>query len=47
MLLIADEPTRTRMLGDMETVLDESEQTRGRDLFDLPYVTEIYVYRRV
>ncbi|MFJ2533628.1 class I SAM-dependent methyltransferase [Microbacterium maritypicum] len=45
-VLIADEPTRTRMLGDMETVLDESEQTRRRDLFDLPHVTEIYVYRR-
>lgn len=45
-VLIADESTRTRMQGDMETVLDESEQTRERDLFDLPHVTEIYVYRR-
>ena len=45
-VLIAEESTRTRMLGDMETVLDESEQTRERDLFDLPHITEIYVYRR-
>ncbi|EYT59345.1 class I SAM-dependent methyltransferase [Microbacterium sp. UCD-TDU] len=45
-VLIADQPTRTRMLGDIETVIDASEQTCGRDLFDLPHVTEIYVYRR-
>ncbi|PRB18957.1 class I SAM-dependent methyltransferase [Microbacterium sp. MYb62] len=46
-LLIADDATRTRMLGEIGQVLDEAVETRGREEFDLPQVTEVYVYRRI
>lgn len=45
-LLVADDPTRGRMLGEIEAVLNEASETRGREAFDLPHVTDVYVYRR-
>lgn len=45
--LVADEMTRTRMFAAIEAVLDDAEATRGRGDFDLPQVTDLFVYRRV
>ncbi|CAN7335041.1 class I SAM-dependent methyltransferase [Microbacterium maritypicum] len=45
-LLVAEESTRARMLGEIGAVLDSSAGTRGREMLDLPQVTDVYVYRR-
>ena len=45
--LVADEETRARMLRQIETVLDEADETRGQAAFELPQVTEVYTYRRI
>lgn len=46
-LLVADDATRVRMLGEISAVLDEAAETRGRVAFELPQVTDVYIYRRV
>lgn len=37
---------RRRMVAEVETVLDEHEDTRGRTVLQLPQVTDVFVYRR-
>ncbi|MEV4667227.1 class I SAM-dependent methyltransferase [Microbacterium sp. LWO12-1.2] len=44
--LVADEVRRAEMLDAVETVLDASDETRGREVLDLPQVTDVFVYRR-
>jgi len=44
--LVADDRTRTAMTAAVEAVLDEDPDTRGRDEFELPIVTDVFVYRR-
>lgn len=46
-LLVADGPDRERMLGEIEAVLDQDEETRGRAQLELPQVTGVFVYRRI
>lgn len=43
--LVADDDERARMFTAIETVLDADPETRGRDEFDLPIVTDVFVYR--
>ncbi|MGL3151873.1 class I SAM-dependent methyltransferase [Microbacterium sp. A82] len=43
--LVADEKTRGRMLAQLEAILDADPQTRGREQFDLPMLTDVFVYR--
>lgn len=45
--LVADEDTRTEKFAAIEAVLDSDPETRGRAEFDLPIVTDVFVYRRV
>lgn len=45
--LVASEERRAEMLMAIERVLDSAEETRGREEFDLPQVTDVFVYRRV
>ncbi|MGM1016507.1 MAG: class I SAM-dependent methyltransferase [Actinomycetota bacterium] len=44
-LLVADAESRTRMLAEIEDVLDAAQETRGRATFTLPMVTDVFVYR--
>jgi SAM-dependent methyltransferase len=44
--LVADEDSRASRLAEIERILDEAPETRGRDEFDLPHLTTVYVYRR-
>lgn len=44
--LIADEERRAGMIAAVEGVLDADEDTRGRPTFELPQITDIFVYRR-
>lgn len=44
-LLVADDESRSRMLAEIEDVLDAAEETRGRASFTLPMVTDVFVYR--
>jgi SAM-dependent methyltransferase len=44
--LVAEPSRRQAMLAELERVLDDDPQTRGRERFDLPQLTEIFVYRR-
>lgn len=43
--LAASEQQRARMVADVEQVLDTDPATAGRDEFDLPQITDVYVYR--
>ncbi|QNA92538.1 MULTISPECIES: class I SAM-dependent methyltransferase [unclassified Microbacterium] len=43
--LTADDETAARMSSAIEAVLDDAVDTRGRDEFDLPHVTDVYIYR--
>ncbi|WP_311245014.1 class I SAM-dependent methyltransferase [Microbacterium sp. WCS2018Hpa-23] len=44
--LVADDDERARMLAAIEAILDADSDTRGREEFDLPIVTDVFVYRR-
>lgn len=44
--LVADDATRATMLAAIEDVLDADPATRGLEEFDLPIVTDVFVYRR-
>lgn len=44
--LVADDETRASMTADIERILDEDPETAGRAAFELPLVTDVYVYRR-
>lgn len=44
--LVADAPRRAKMLADVHHVLDEHVDTAGRREFDLPHLTDVYLYRR-
>lgn len=43
--LAASETERTRMVGELHRILDADPATRGQDEFDLPQITDVYVYR--
>lgn len=45
--LAADPVTRARMVADVERVLDTDPATAGGAEFDLPQVTDVFVYRRI
>lgn len=44
--LVADEADRAAMVAELEAVLDDAEETRGRAAFDLPHLTDVFRYRR-
>lgn len=44
--LVADDDERARMFAAIESVLDADPETRGREEFDLPIVTDVFVYHR-
>lgn len=44
--LVADQVARTEMFAAIEAVLDSDPETRDRDEYDLPIVTDVFVYRR-
>lgn len=44
--LVADEVARTEMFDAIEAVLDSDPETRDREEYDLPIVTDVFVYRR-
>lgn len=44
--LVATPMRRAEMLAAIERVLDEAPETRDRAEFDLPQVTDVFVYRR-
>lgn len=44
--LVAGETERARMTADIERILDADPSTRGRDVLDLPVVTDVFVYER-
>ena len=43
--LAADDDVRAGMVARVERILDEDPETAGRDAFELPPVTDVYVYR--
>lgn len=43
--LVADDVERARMIAAVEQVLDDAPATRGRTAFDVPQVTDVFVYR--
>lgn len=43
--MVASDAERARMLDEIERILDTDPQTAGRDDFDLPQITDVYVYR--
>lgn len=43
--LTASEVDRARMLAEIEGILDADPATAGQDEFDLPQITDVYVYR--
>ena len=45
--LAADDDVRAGMVARVERILDEDPETAGRDAFELPQVTDVYVYRAV
>lgn len=45
--LVADDATRAGMTLAIERILDQDPQTAGRTEFDLPLVTDLFLYRRV
>lgn len=44
--LVADERQRADMFAAIEDVLDTDPETRGRDEYELPIITDVFVYRR-
>lgn len=44
--LVAGHDERNAMLAAIEAVLDSDPETQGREAFDLPIVTDVFVYRR-
>lgn len=42
--LAASAPERARMTTEIESILDADPATAGRDEFDLPQITDVYVY---
>ena len=44
--LVADEAARAEMFAAIEAVLDSDPETRDNDEYDLPIVTDVFVYRR-
>ncbi|MFS0852233.1 class I SAM-dependent methyltransferase [Microbacterium sp. 179-I 3D4 NHS] len=44
--LVAEPAQRGTMVAALERILDEDADTRGRERFELPHLTEIFVYRR-
>lgn len=44
--LVADDVTRTEMTQAIERILDRDPQTAERAEFDLPLVTDLFLYRR-
>lgn len=44
--LVADEAARAEMFAAIEAVLDSDPETRDHDEYDLPIVTDVFVYRR-
>lgn len=44
--LVADEAARTEMFAAIEAVLDSDPETRDREEYDLPIVTDVFIYRR-
>jgi ubiquinone/menaquinone biosynthesis C-methylase UbiE len=44
--LVADDHVRSEMLAAIEAVLDSDPETRGREEYELPIVTDVFVYRR-
>ena len=44
--LVADDDERSAMIAEIESVLDSDPETQGREAFDLPVVTDVFVYRR-
>lgn len=43
--LAASDDDRASMVAAIERILDEDPETAGRDAFDLPQITDVYVYR--
>lgn len=43
--LVADEETRAKMIAQLEAILDADPHTAGRTQFDLPMLTDVFVYR--
>lgn len=44
--IVAAPDERAAMIAAIESVLDSDPETKGRDAFDLPIVTDVFVYRR-
>ncbi|KQR45385.1 hypothetical protein ASF87_14175 [Microbacterium sp. Leaf161] len=44
--LVADEAARAEMFAAIEAVLESDPETRDHDEYDLPIVTDVFVYRR-
>jgi SAM-dependent methyltransferase len=42
--LVADDETRARMVAQLEAILDADPQTAGHERFDLPMLTDVFVY---
>jgi len=45
--LAASDDERARMVAEVERILDTDPATAGRDEFDLPQITDVYVYQRL
>lgn len=45
--LAASDEERARMVSAIEQILDQDPETAGRDEFELPQVTDVYVYRAI
>ncbi|GAB3820413.1 class I SAM-dependent methyltransferase [Tessaracoccus terricola] len=43
--LVADQPARADMLAQLDHILDADPGTAGRDVLEMPHVTDVYVYR--
>lgn len=43
--LAAADDERARMIAEVEAILDSDPETAGRDQFELPQITDVYVYR--
>jgi SAM-dependent methyltransferase len=43
--LAASDEERARMVAELESILDTDPETAGRDEFELPQITDVYVYR--
>ncbi|MCI1017951.1 class I SAM-dependent methyltransferase [Microbacterium sp. C5A9] len=44
--IVADDATRAAMFAAIEEILDTDPETRGQAHYDLPIVTDVFVYRR-